>query len=67
MSAPGCSGHTCADRHGVRVPQRGRTLTLPVQDNEIAKVTSPHDHPVPHGNLCITGRFGFQHIQSAGQ
>jgi predicted molibdopterin-dependent oxidoreductase YjgC len=29
-----------------------------VQDNEIVKVTSPHDNPVTHGNLCIKGRFG---------
>lgn len=38
-------------------------LTLHVQENEIVKVTSPHDNPVTHGNLCIKGRFGFQHVQ----
>ncbi|GAB3213791.1 2Fe-2S iron-sulfur cluster-binding protein [Marinactinospora thermotolerans] len=41
----------------------GCNVTLHVQDNEIVKVTSPHDNPVTHGNLCIKGRFGFQHVQ----
>ncbi|MFE7389716.1 molybdopterin-dependent oxidoreductase [Streptomyces sp. NPDC057582] len=42
----------------------GCNVTLHVQDNEIVKVTSPHDNPVAHGNLCIKGRFGFQHVQN---
>ncbi|MFF1911525.1 2-dehydropantoate 2-reductase [Streptomyces sp. NPDC058239] len=42
----------------------GCNVTLHVQDNEIVKVTSPHDNPVTHGNLCIKGRFGFQHVQN---
>ncbi|HEX8005135.1 MAG TPA: 2Fe-2S iron-sulfur cluster-binding protein [Trebonia sp.] len=42
----------------------GCSLTLHVQDNEIFKVTSPHDSPVTHGNLCIKGRFGYQHVQN---
>jgi predicted molibdopterin-dependent oxidoreductase YjgC len=42
----------------------GCTLTLHVQDNTIVKVTSPSDHSVTHGNLCIKGRFGFQHVQN---
>ena len=42
----------------------GCTLTLHVQDNTIVKVTSPHDQPVTSGNLCIKGRFGFQHVQN---
>jgi predicted molibdopterin-dependent oxidoreductase YjgC len=42
----------------------GCNLTLHVQDNEIVKVTSPSDHSVTHGNLCIKGRFGFQHVQN---
>src|ERR1700738_2784161 len=42
----------------------GCNLTLHVQDNEIVKVTSPSDHSVAHGNLCIKGRFGFQHVQN---
>lgn len=41
----------------------GCNLTLHVQENEIVKVTSPHDNPVTHGNLCIKGRFGYQHVQ----
>jgi predicted molibdopterin-dependent oxidoreductase YjgC len=42
----------------------GCNLTLRVQDNEIVKVTSPSDHSVTYGNLCIKGRFGFQHVQN---
>ncbi len=42
----------------------GCTLTLHVQDNEIVRVTSPHDQFVTRGNLCIKGRFGFQHVQN---
>ncbi len=42
----------------------GCNLTLHVQDNGIVKVTSPHDNPVTHGNLCIKGRFGYQHVQN---
>lgn len=44
----------------------GCNLTLHTQDNEIVKVTSPHDHSVTYGNLCIKGRFGFQHVQNRG-
>jgi predicted molibdopterin-dependent oxidoreductase YjgC len=28
------------------------------------KVTSPDDHDVTRGNLCIKGRFGFQYVQN---
>jgi predicted molibdopterin-dependent oxidoreductase YjgC len=42
----------------------GCTLTLHVQSNEIVKVTSPLDHDITSGNLCIKGRFGFQFVQS---
>ncbi|MGD9893951.1 MAG: 2Fe-2S iron-sulfur cluster-binding protein [Dehalococcoidia bacterium] len=42
----------------------GCALTLHVQDNEIVKVTSPLDHPVTAGHLCIKGRFGWQHVQN---
>jgi predicted molibdopterin-dependent oxidoreductase YjgC len=41
----------------------GCTLTLHVQDNDIVKVSSPHDHDITSGNLCIKGRFGFQHVR----
>ncbi|MGW9351509.1 2Fe-2S iron-sulfur cluster-binding protein [Nocardiopsis flavescens] len=44
----------------------GCNVTLHVQDNRIVKVSSPHDNPVTHGNLCIKGRFGFQHVQRRG-
>jgi predicted molibdopterin-dependent oxidoreductase YjgC len=42
----------------------GCVLELHVQDNTIVKVTSPADNPITHGNLCIKGRFGFQHAQN---
>lgn len=42
----------------------GCNVELHVQDNKIVKVTSPHDHSISHGNLCIKGRFGFAHVQS---
>ena len=42
----------------------GCTLTLHVQDNQIVKVTSPHDHDITSGNLCIKGRFGWRYVQN---
>jgi predicted molibdopterin-dependent oxidoreductase YjgC len=42
----------------------GCNLELHVQDNEIVNVTSPHDHDVTEGNLCIKGRFGYQFVQN---
>ena len=42
----------------------GCNLELHVQDGTIVKVTSPPDSPITHGNLCIKGRFGFQHAQN---
>ncbi len=42
----------------------GCNVTLHMQDNRIVKVTSPDDHDVTRGNLCIKGRFGFQHVQA---
>ncbi len=42
----------------------GCTLSLHVQDNSIVKVTSPHDHDVTSGHLCIKGRFGWQFVQN---
>jgi predicted molibdopterin-dependent oxidoreductase YjgC len=41
----------------------GCNLTLHVQDEKIVKVTSPADHDVTLGNLCVKGRFGFEHVQ----
>jgi predicted molibdopterin-dependent oxidoreductase YjgC len=42
----------------------GCNLDLHVQENRIVKVTSPFDHEVTAGNLCIKGRFGFDHVQT---
>jgi predicted molibdopterin-dependent oxidoreductase YjgC len=42
----------------------GCTLELHVQDNEIVKVTSPYDHEITRGNLCIKGRFGWKYVQN---
>ncbi len=44
----------------------GCNLELHVQDNRIVKVTSPIDHPVTHGHLCIKGRFGYEYVQELG-
>jgi predicted molibdopterin-dependent oxidoreductase YjgC len=41
----------------------GCNLTLHVQDDTIVKVTSPDDHDVTRGNLCVKGRFGFEFVQ----
>ncbi|MDT7552008.1 MAG: NADP-reducing hydrogenase subunit HndD [Pseudonocardiales bacterium] len=42
----------------------GCNLELHVQQGQIVNVTSPSDHSVTHGHLCIKGRFGFQHVQN---
>jgi predicted molibdopterin-dependent oxidoreductase YjgC len=42
----------------------GCNLELHVQDNKIVKVTSPLDHDVTNGHLCIKGRFGWQSGQA---
>ncbi|PYQ13798.1 MAG: Fe-S-binding domain-containing protein [Acidobacteria bacterium] len=42
----------------------GCALTLHVQDNRIVKATSPQDHTVTGGHLCIKGRFGWQFVQA---
>jgi predicted molibdopterin-dependent oxidoreductase YjgC len=42
----------------------GCNLTLHVQDGAIVKVTSPDDHDVTRGNLCVKGRFGFEFVQN---
>ncbi len=41
----------------------GCMLELHVQDNSIVKVTSPLDHSVTSGHLCVKGRFGFPFVQ----
>ena len=40
----------------------GCQLRLHVQDGRIVKATSPLDHPVTRGNLCIKGRFGWKYV-----
>jgi hypothetical protein len=40
------------------------TGALRVQDNEIVRVTSPLDHDVTNGHLCVKGRFGWQFVQN---
>jgi predicted molibdopterin-dependent oxidoreductase YjgC len=42
----------------------GCNLTLHVQDDAIVKVTSPDDHDVTRGNLCVKGRFGFEFVHN---
>jgi predicted molibdopterin-dependent oxidoreductase YjgC len=42
----------------------GCQLTLHVQDNRIVKVTSPADHDVTLGNLCVKGRFGWTYVHA---
>ena len=41
----------------------GCNLELHVQDESIVKVTSPADHSVTSGHLCIKGRFGWNYVQ----
>lgn len=41
----------------------GCNLDLHVQDERIVKVTSPVDHSVSSGHLCIKGRFGWTYVQ----
>jgi len=41
----------------------GCNLTVHEQDGRIVRVTSPLDHDVTRGNLCIKGRFGWQYVQ----
>lgn len=44
----------------------GCNLELHVQDNQIVKVTSPLDHDVTRGSLCVKGRFGFGFAHAGG-
>lgn len=45
----------------------GCNLDLHVQDNRIVKVTSPHDHDVTSGSLCMKGRFAFEFAHTRGK
>jgi predicted molibdopterin-dependent oxidoreductase YjgC len=42
----------------------GCNVELHVQDGEIVNVTSPTDHDVTQGNLCVKGRFGYAHVHA---
>jgi NADP-reducing hydrogenase subunit HndD len=42
----------------------GCNLELHVQDNRIVKATSPLDHDITRGHLCIKGRFGWEFVNS---
>lgn len=44
----------------------GCNLDLHTQDGQIVDVTSPIDHDVTLGNLCIKGRFGWSYVSSDG-
>jgi predicted molibdopterin-dependent oxidoreductase YjgC len=44
----------------------GCNLDLHVQENRIVKVTSPQDHDITSGHLCIKGRFGYEYVQELG-
>ncbi|MGH8927620.1 MAG: 2Fe-2S iron-sulfur cluster-binding protein [Acidimicrobiia bacterium] len=44
----------------------GCNLDVHVQDNRIVKVTSPLDHSITSGHLCIKGRFGYEYVQELG-
>ena len=43
----------------------GCELTVHAQEGQIVKVSSPLDHSVTQGNLCIKGRFGWQFMQES--
>jgi predicted molibdopterin-dependent oxidoreductase YjgC len=42
----------------------GCNLDIHTQDGRIVEVTSPLDHEVTLGNLCIKGRFGWSYVSS---
>ena len=45
----------------------GCNLELHVQDDQIFRVTSPADHEVTSGHLCIKGRFGYDYAGGEGR
>lgn len=42
----------------------GCNLDVHTQDGRIVDVTSPLDHDITNGNLCIKGRFGWTYVYS---
>ena len=65
-SEPGAPVRHAVPPHDPRCPpsRGGCDLTLRVQDDAIVNVTSPDDHDVTRGNLCIKGRFGYRYVQT---
>ena len=45
----------------------GCQLRLHVQDNRIVKVSSPRDHPITRGFLCVKGRFGYEFMHGGSE
>jgi predicted molibdopterin-dependent oxidoreductase YjgC len=45
----------------------GCNLNLRSQAGRIVRVTSPMDHDVTSGNLCVKGRFGWQFVEGDRQ
>ncbi len=45
----------------------GCNLDVHVQDDRIVKVSSPIDHDVTQGHLCIKGRFGWAYVQGPAE
>ena len=45
----------------------GCQLRLHVQENRIVKVSSPRDHPITHGFLCVKGRFGYDFMHGGSK
>lgn len=45
----------------------GCQLRLHVQENRIVKVSSPRDHPVTRGFLCVKGRFGYEFVHGGSE
>lgn len=42
----------------------GCNLRLHMQDGRIVKATSPMDHDITRGHLCIKGRFGWEFVNN---
>jgi predicted molibdopterin-dependent oxidoreductase YjgC len=45
----------------------GCQLTLRTQDERIVRVTSPLDHSITNGHLCVKGRFGWGFIEAEAE
>jgi predicted molibdopterin-dependent oxidoreductase YjgC len=65
MRQAGTWNESCQTRTDTICPYCGVGCNLTVHEQEglIVRVTSPLDHSVTHGNLCIKGRFGWQFVQ----